>query len=301
MFGQRDDVTLLLKEVDSFESKCNQQSITSEDVSFPLCYIVKTKYFNAPVVFSQYDLTHDGDSLESVEGVIIYIAAKDSQLLQKINFPNNSQQCKLLVVNSSAVSEDASDNSRMDVINWALDNGFEYIDLPSGLSESTKDWSVREKEGFPRLMEAIHSTIWSSASKAPAGGGVRVGQTGGAEQQTDAAIASSSSSALDDNTASATEAPAKKSKSKKTAHKKTSAVKEEEDMQKLDSLETIFQKVKEQRSALQQSTDSESSGSALTQADIDRRAKAASMAMELCSLMNLCGESDSDYESDSDD
>lgn len=305
VLGHHDQVLLLLKEMLDFESKCNQLPISDITVSLPMTYIVKTKYFTAPIVLSHHDLRNDGDYPCDFEGVIIYMAAKDSALLKNLKMPADPQQCKLLVIDSSAEDADSDNASRIDLINWALDNGCEYIDLPAGLNESTKNWSVREKEGFPRMIEAIHSTIWSSANKT--GGTAQPGNPVNIEKLESGAARDSSSSAdvaAIASAASVTEEPKTLGKKKK-AGKKSVAEKEDAEMQQLESLETIFQKVKEQRAALERSSaacnDSDvSSGTALSQADIDRRASAAKMAMELCSLMNLC-DSDSDYESDSDD
>jgi hypothetical protein len=295
VLGQRADVVNLFEEICSFDRKCKDLPVDKGNVSVPMMYTVNTKYFSAPIELSQYELNSDGCFSGPVEGIIIYIAAKDAKLLQQVKLPSDSQQCKLLLVNSAASLEDSEDASRMELINWSLDHGFEYIDLPTGLQNPTKDWSVREKDGFPRAMEAIHSTIWSSANKfvdtnrpVSKSSVASAGACAAADAPSSSLSEASGGSASVDNT--------KKKKSKKTS----GASKDEEELMKLDSLETIFQKVKEQRSALQQSSSAEASGSALSQADIDRRAKAAQMAMELCSIMNLC-ESDSDYESDSDD
>ncbi len=46
---------------------------------------------------------------------------------------------------------------------WALDNSFELIDI--NMSKLLDTCNDREKDGLPRLIEAIQSTSWSSIEK----------------------------------------------------------------------------------------------------------------------------------------
>ena len=46
---------------------------------------------------------------------------------------------------------------------WALDNSFELIDI--NMSKLLDTFNDREKEGLPRLIEAIEATNWSSVAK----------------------------------------------------------------------------------------------------------------------------------------
>ena len=44
---------------------------------------------------------------------------------------------------------------------WSIDNSFEFIEINLYEDLST-GWEEREKDGFPRLMEALHSQTWES-------------------------------------------------------------------------------------------------------------------------------------------
>lgn len=54
---------------------------------------------------------------------------------------------------------------------WALDNGFEYIEVVTGSSGSgsgsriVAGYNDREKYGLPRLMEALQSNMWSTMQR----------------------------------------------------------------------------------------------------------------------------------------
>lgn len=61
--------------------------------------------------------------------------------------------------NNALVSQKATESS----ILWTIDNGYEYIEVNE--SNLTQGWQEREKEGLPRLMEALQSTMWSCMTK----------------------------------------------------------------------------------------------------------------------------------------
>lgn len=46
---------------------------------------------------------------------------------------------------------------------WALDHGFEYIEIDQNNIIDT--WNEREKDGLPRLMEALQSNMWSNMNR----------------------------------------------------------------------------------------------------------------------------------------
>jgi hypothetical protein len=46
---------------------------------------------------------------------------------------------------------------------WCLDHGFEYVMAEISPDAVQRGHDTRDKEGFARIMEAIHGTIWSSA------------------------------------------------------------------------------------------------------------------------------------------
>jgi len=65
----------------------------------------------------------------------------------------------LLNASENSIVEAKRDNYFL----WALDNSFELIDI--NMSSLLDNASDREKEGLPRLIEAIQSTNWSSAER----------------------------------------------------------------------------------------------------------------------------------------
>jgi Alpha and gamma adaptin binding protein p34 len=46
---------------------------------------------------------------------------------------------------------------------WCLDRGYEYVEADISESALQVGHDVRDKEGFARIVEAIHGTVWSSA------------------------------------------------------------------------------------------------------------------------------------------
>jgi hypothetical protein len=64
-------------------------------------------------------------------------------------------------------------------IMWCLDNGFEYLEIDSSnptqsRSHGVSDWladelftghNLREKDGLPRLIEALNSNMWSNMER----------------------------------------------------------------------------------------------------------------------------------------
>ena len=67
---------------------------------------------------------------------------------------------KLLVhwkANGSLELDDAERTSRFE---WSLNHGFEFIEIDA--TNVTQGWKNREKEGLPRLIEALHSNMWST-------------------------------------------------------------------------------------------------------------------------------------------
>jgi len=45
------------------------------------------------------------------------------------------------------------------LLEWSVDNGFELIVV--NLNSPFDSWDCREKDGLPRLMEALHATMWT--------------------------------------------------------------------------------------------------------------------------------------------
>jgi hypothetical protein len=50
---------------------------------------------------------------------------------------------------------------------WCLDHGYEYVEADITLKEQNEGHSLRDKDGFARIVEAIGSTVWSTATMHP--------------------------------------------------------------------------------------------------------------------------------------
>ena len=74
---------------------------------------------------------------------------------------DNIQFRALVLLNTSENS--IVDIKREKYFLWALDNSFELIDI--NMSKLLDTFNDREKDGLPRLIEAIQSTNWSSIEK----------------------------------------------------------------------------------------------------------------------------------------
>lgn len=70
---------------------------------------------------------------------------------------------KLLVVLKNDENTSCVDNLRGPRVMWTLDHSFEYIEID--MSSPAKGYAEREKDGLPRLMEALHTNMWSTMER----------------------------------------------------------------------------------------------------------------------------------------
>ena len=177
----------------------------------------------------------------------------------------------------------------------------------------TTIWEDREKDGFPRLMEALHSSLWSTSVKVTKSSTVS-GSSTSINSNTNSSVRTTTTTSMTvtDNTTSAQLSPkdgptstSSSSSSSSSKSKKNPKRSEEEQLLAIDKMETIFDQVKNQRKLYAESSNTTSSFSSsssnntatvteLDEKDIARRNNAARMAMELCSLMGIDDDSDSD-------
>jgi hypothetical protein len=64
---------------------------------------------------------------------------------------------------TSTTASTASEAEYSRRVLWCLDHGFEYVMAEISPDAVQRGHDTRDKEGFARIMEAIHGTIWSSA------------------------------------------------------------------------------------------------------------------------------------------
>jgi hypothetical protein len=180
---------------------------------------------------------------------------------------------------------------------WAVDHGFEYVEVDE--SHLVQGWQEREKDGLPRLMEAIQSTMWTclkkknihavhvqeQASSSSSDKGENVFQFGEASTKTtvaverDAARRQIALEALDNATTGSVRPTNVASTSGEVGHEN---VGEDHDV---EDFSDIMEKAKRLR-------DEATAGN---MSDDERRRKAAEMALQLAKMMNL---DDDDYDDD---
>lgn len=138
-------------------------------------YNLSTKYYDANLRVTAFDL--DDSNAEVIkeetfkkEGLVIAVDAScliecdQSSLLSLLALGESAGTSDsiavriLLEMKASTNSEDTG--SRNNLLEWSLDHSFEYIAIdPSRLAETCDS---REKDGLPRLIEALQSTMWST-------------------------------------------------------------------------------------------------------------------------------------------
>jgi hypothetical protein len=155
----------------------HESSIKSIDADGqPIIFNLNSKYYDARLKFligrdDELDgwkpLLQSSDSEFPVEGIIYVtdsIQMTESTLSESavtVTSDNQSElDVKLLVHWKSSGSPDLDDAERTSRFEWSLDHGFEFIEIDA--TNVTHGWENREKEGLPRLIEALHSNMWST-------------------------------------------------------------------------------------------------------------------------------------------
>lgn len=126
--------------------------------------VLQTKYYKATVglVYTQGDeqigaiITALPSSGASVEEFISRSADQSSEA-------DDSVPVRLLAVVRQAGQESLTEEERYKCALWALDHGYELVDIDLEAVIATHD--EREKEGLPRLIEALHANMWSGMER----------------------------------------------------------------------------------------------------------------------------------------
>jgi len=133
------------------------------------------KYYDAAVAFKPCSDTSDGNGWDAqlraadvaspVEGLIfvtdsdVLVDATKACLADAAGAASRLNVKLLVHVQWSGAAE-LSDAERLARTEWCLDHGFELVEVDA--ADPVRNWKDREKEGLPRLVEALHSTMWSS-------------------------------------------------------------------------------------------------------------------------------------------
>ena len=80
-------------------------------------------------------------------------------------FVDASEVALRLCVALQPSSFESGEDQRAKRIEWCLDHGFEYVEVDS--ARPTAGYDDREKDGMPRVMEALESNLWQSAERKP--------------------------------------------------------------------------------------------------------------------------------------
>ena len=115
-------------------------------------------------------------AIESCEGLLAIVnASHGAARIQEQLAPwagslkDSSAELKLLIAtHSDRLIEAEQDKLHSALVLWALDHGFEFVQADA--TNPVEGGSDREKEGLPRVWEAMQSVMWSSMQMHPPGG-----------------------------------------------------------------------------------------------------------------------------------
>jgi hypothetical protein len=184
-YGQSTDLNALIPNVINYDMLCNdttEKVISSQlrDCNYnlethlnPILDII-TKYFTAKlhvcrIVESEEkrDSNMSNDIMRSTEGLIIIIPFEKNldgiykQRLENLIHDSQDLSVKLLIsLKHDGHHDELDQEERLIRTQWSLDFGYEHIGID--VENITQGWQDREKEGLPRLMEALHSNTWST-------------------------------------------------------------------------------------------------------------------------------------------
>jgi len=325
----------------NYDALCQGSSPTAEMDVLPSFMSLETKYYSARLDLFLCELERGGEAEElgGKEGYLMCLSVEMAnntasvvsrqELFAKGEAAEDAGiSIRILVILGRDVT--LSEEARGAWINWSLDHGFELIEIDSsGLTDS---WKEREKEGLPRLMEALQANMWSSmvrkeasgsSSSSSSGGGGAVGGSGGGSSSV-----SSTSSVFEFHNK---QGIATESKQEATSEASTgaSAFDEQYFRRMREADETNEQNAQAvDLPVLDEGGEHNDSSSELPAADAsldrfadilaqakstreaalsgklsdhDRRAQAAQMAMQLSQLLSMAGEDEDDEDEDEDE
>lgn len=167
VIGSLEDAKELTNYLANYENLClkNQRTGCSQTsiINFPTTLTLKNKYFSAEICiyFCNFEDEENNPKDTKYEGSVIITKSNikyDDMVLQKIKDITSEASVHIFAVflKESNIDKDQK-------FSWTLDNGYEYIEIDQ--SDITQGWQEREKDGLPRLMEALQSNMWSTFQK----------------------------------------------------------------------------------------------------------------------------------------
>ena len=129
--------------------------------------VLETKYYKATVAVEYGASGHAGGDESPVGAhlaVLSSAAANETNSLPESESTDESIPVRLLVVVRQASDPELSDEARYACAVWALEHSceFVYVDATADLVST---WNEREKDGLPRVVEALQSNMWSSMQR----------------------------------------------------------------------------------------------------------------------------------------
>lgn len=184
-YGKSTDLNALIPNVINYDTLCNdttEKVISSQlrdrnhniDTELTPIIDIITKYFTAKlrvcrIVESEekIDSKVSNDVMRSTEGLVIIIPFEKNldgihkQRLESLIHDSQGLSVKLLIsLKHDGHHDELDQEERLIRTQWSLDFGYEHIEVE--VENITRGWQDREKEGLPRLMEALHSNTWST-------------------------------------------------------------------------------------------------------------------------------------------
>ena len=287
---------------------------------------IQNKYFHAKVNLESFSIitTHPNndvqeedkeDPLKAQDGIILLIDHHHPNAISTILTPMNQSATatgsgdtlrlcvSILPISppSKKVTSKEEEDLYSERVLWCLDHGYEYIekvDLSSiGIQQGFEE---REKEGFARVVEAIQSTIWSTASRHQVKKMMNHQQKEHLQDQIDLEKSILRKDNDDNNLDEEESTNEKTTTNDSSIQKQTNQTKVSDILQQIappiqehseaqfHHLDSLLQQVNQIRQATKANAD--------TISDKERRTRAADIAIKLLDVLDLSGEEDSDEE-----
>lgn len=125
--------------------------------------VLETKYYRATVAI-EYG-SGEGSEVGAHLEVLSASAANESPAALPLPAPadDDAVPVRLLVVTKRTDEAPLSEEARYACAVWALEHSSEFIDID--LDSLTETWNEREKEGLPRLVEALQANMWAGMQR----------------------------------------------------------------------------------------------------------------------------------------
>mmetsp|Transcript_11182 Transcript_11182/g.17026 ORF Transcript_11182/g.17026 Transcript_11182/m.17026 type:complete len:324 (+) Transcript_11182:34-1005(+) len=147
---------------------------TGDSQSDNITFSIANKYFDADLILSLQS-SHTSEEYRDIVSqaeCCILTAPHDEVIDDSISTVSshaveNGIDVRMFVAIKDKDNGETVERHRHERLMWSLDNGFEYLEID--VSNPVEGHQLREKEGLPRLMEALNSNMWRSMKKKTSG------------------------------------------------------------------------------------------------------------------------------------